>query len=252
MPAAYDNYDYTSYWKDRQYEHDSEVITLRAFLEQIPEIGRTLEIGGGFGRHVPNYIYRAKSVVLTDPSAKNLSIALSNLKGYKNLKIRQMKLEIMRKKFKKESFDLVIMIRVLHHIENIDEAFEDISRLVAPGGYLILEFANKIHFKSVIRSLAKGNFSFLSDTTPVDRRSQKMIKRGTLPFINYHPKTIEKLLKKNGFKMIERRSVSNVRNPFLKKYLPDSFILSVEKIAQLILAYVNFGPSIFVLARKRG
>ncbi len=252
MPAAYDNYDYPSYWKGREYEHDSEVIAIRSFLETIPEIGRVLELGGGFGRHVPNYIYRAKSVVLTDPSAKNLSIALNELKDYKNLKIRQMKLENAKTKFKKGSFDLVIMIRVLHHIEDIDEAFSIISRFLSPGGYLILEFANKIHFKAVIKNFLKGNFTYLMDTEPIDRRSKKMIKRGSLPFINYHPDTVEQSLKKYGLNIVERRSVSNIRNPFLKKYLPESFILSLEKITQLALAYLNFGPSIFVLARKKG
>lgn len=252
MPAAYDKYDYPSYWKERQYEHDSEVIAIKAFLEKIPEIGRALEIGGGFGRHVPNYIYRARSVVLTDPSAKNLSIALKNLKGLKNLTIKQMKLENARKKFKKGSFELVIMIRVVHHIENLDEAVADLSRLIAPGGHIILEFANKIHFKALIKALLKGNFTFITDTTPIDRRSTKMVKKGTLPFVNYHPSTVESALTENGFKVIERRSVSNVRNPLFKKYLPESLMLYIEKVTQVVLGYANFGPSIFILARKRG
>lgn len=252
MPAAYDKYDYTSYWKGREYEHDSEVIAIRSFLDRIPEIGRVLELGGGFGRHVPNYIYRAKKAVLTDPSAKNLSIARKNLSNYKNLDIKQIKLENAPDKFKKASFDLVIMIRVMHHIDDIDEAFSIISNLIDNGGYFILEFANKIHFKALIQNLLRGDFGFIKNESAIDRRSQKMVKKGTLPFINYHPQVIEDTLQKYDFKILERRSVSNVRSPFLKKYLPESFMLYIEKILQISLGYVNFGPSIFILAKKRG
>ncbi len=252
MPAAYDKYDYTQYWKGREYEHDSEVIAIRSFLEQIKEIGRVLELGGGFGRHVPNYIYRAKRAVLTDPSAKNLSIARKALGHYKNLTIKQIKLENAPDKFRNGSFDLVIMIRVMHHIEDIDEAIKTIAGLLDTNGYLILEFANKIHFKALVENTLKGNFGFMNSTAPIDRRSQKMVKKGTLPFINYHPDIIEATLKRNGLKVIERRSVSNVRSPFLKKYLPESFMLYIEKLLQISLGYVNFGPSIFVLAKKKG
>lgn len=252
MPAAYDQYDYTTYWEGREYEHDSEVIAIKAFLEKIPEIGKTLEIGGGYGRHVPNYIYRAKKVILTDPSARNLSIARKNLGGYKNLEIRQMKIETTPRKFKKGSFNLVIMIRVMHHLANLDEVFSDLARLIEPGGFLIFEFANKVHFKSIVQNVLRGDFTYVMDTSPIDRRSPKMVRRGTLPFINYHPDKIEEALVTHGFKTVERRSVSNVRNPLLKQYLPQSVMLSLEKIAQKVLGYVNFGPSIFILAKKRG
>ena len=252
MPAAYDQYDYEAYWEGREYEHDSEVIAIKSFLEKIPEIGKTLEIGGGFGRHVPNYIYRAKKVILTDPSAKNLSVALKNLGNYENLEIKQMKMETATRKFRKGSFNLVIMIRVMHHLTDADNVFASLARLLEPGGYLIFEFANKIHFKSIIQNLFKGDLTYVMDTTPIDRRSRKMVKKGTLPFINYHPNEIEEGLAKQGFKIVEKRSVSNVRNPFFKKYLPESIMLSLERLAQKVLGYVNFGPSIFILARKRG
>ena len=35
MSPAYDTYDYLSYWEKREYEHESEVIALSAFLKKI-------------------------------------------------------------------------------------------------------------------------------------------------------------------------------------------------------------------------
>ena len=39
------------------------------------------------------------------------------------------------------------MIRVLHHIEDIDNAFVNVSNLLKEKGYFILEFPNKTHLK---------------------------------------------------------------------------------------------------------
>lgn len=83
-------------------------------------------------------------------------------------------------------------------------------------------------------------------------RSEKSKLAKTLPFLNHHPRVIKEALKKYGFEIIEKRSVSNIRSPYTKKHIPISVLLWVEKILQIPLSYLNFGPSIFVLARKRG
>jgi hypothetical protein len=53
MPAAYDTYDYPSYWEGRDYEHGSEEIAIKGFLNRIAKIKTALEIGAGYGRLVP-------------------------------------------------------------------------------------------------------------------------------------------------------------------------------------------------------
>lgn len=176
MAAYYDSYDYSSYWSGREYEHESEVVCLKEFLAKIPKIDRTIEIGGGYGRLVPYYIYRTKLAILTDPSAKLLSLAKQQLSTYKNIKYLQTNLEHLPEKVQRKSFDLVMMIRVMHHIDNPERAFEDIEKIVAPGGFFILEFANKIHFKKVLREALKGNFGFVRQKEEVDVRSEKIKK----------------------------------------------------------------------------
>jgi SAM-dependent methyltransferase len=147
MPAHYDSYDYSAYWNGREYEHESEVIALREFLKRIKKVNRALEIGGGFGRLVPFYVYRTQSTFFTEPSAKLLSLANSRLKNFKNIKFRQSTLENLTKRFRKESFDFILMVRVMHHLENPDEAFAQIEKLAAPGGYLCLNLQIKSTLK---------------------------------------------------------------------------------------------------------
>lgn len=249
MAAAYDTYDYQAYWEGREYEHDAEAVAIQAFLNQIPKIETALEIGAGFGRLVDTYSFRAKKVVITDPSSKLLKIAKEMHLGNK-YKFLQSSAELLPKKVHKSSIDLIILVRVLHHIVDPQEVFCMVNKLLTPGGYFILEFANKKHWKEMAKEIFKGNILFPVDIFPKDIRSEKNVKRKTLPFINYHPDAIFKMLTDAGFEITEKRSVSNIRIPTAKKLLPPEVLLGLEKRLQVILAPFNSGPSIFVLARK--
>jgi len=61
---------------------------------------------------------------------------------------------------------------------------------------------------------------------------------------------VEDMLKKNGFEIQEKLSVSNFRSPLIKKIVPEAVLLALEDILQKPLSYLNFGPSIFIKAVK--
>lgn len=250
MSAHYDTYDYPNYWIGRDYEHGSELIAIKAFLSEIPKIHTILEIGAGFGRLTPSYSYRARKVILTDPCSKLLKIAREQFVGRKNIQIFQSSLERLSDKIKGKQANLVIMVRVIHHIENLEKAFFTVNKILKPGGYFILEFANKMHLKATIREILKGNLTFRFDIFPSDRRSKRSKKTGAINFFNYHPDVVLGSLKHCGFNVVEKRSVSNVRSAFLKSLLSTNTLLGLENILQKPLSIINFGPSIFILARK--
>lgn len=251
MAAYYDTYDYPSYWQGREYEHSSEVFAIKSFLTKIKKIGTVLEIGAGFGRLVPSYSFRAKKIILTDPSTKLLSIAKNTFSNRENIRYIQTRIENLNKKVRSHSVDLVIMVRVIHHLDNPDEALNIINKLLKANGYLILEFANKQHFKARVSEFLKGNFTFPLDIFPKEVTSLRRKRKKTLPFLNYHPDIIAGKLEENGFEVIEKRSVSNIRSTFLKKLLGTNILIAISKVLQEPLSYINFGPSIFFLARKR-
>jgi len=250
MSAAYDNYDYPSYWLERSYEHNSELLAIRSILEKIPKIKKGLEIGAGYGRLLPAYCFRTKKIILSDPSAKLLSIARNKNKKEKKIVYLQSKLENLPVQTKQRDFDLIIMVRVLHHITNVAKAFEIINKLLNKNGYLILEFANKTNLKATVRQFFKGNLTYPLEIDPIDLRSKKSKKMKTLPFINYHPDQIIEMLENSGFEILEKRSVSNIRSCFLKRTLPLNLLIDLERALQKPLSAINFGPSIFILAKK--
>lgn len=250
MPAAYDTYDYPSYWKGREYEHKSEFLALKKLVARIPKVDKAIEIGAGFGRLLPSYQFRAKKIILSDPSAKLISKAKKKFQKFKNIEFLQSKLQTLKNRKRLKNFDLVIMVRVLHHIEDIEEAFKVVYDLLEKRGYFILEFPNKSHLKASVRNILKGDITYPINIFPIDIRSKKHVKKGILPFINYHPDQIIEKLKEFNFEIIEVRSVSNIRSSLVKKLFPINTLIDLEKILQVPFAKINFGPSIFVLARK--
>lgn len=249
MPAAYDTYDYPTYWKERVYEHESEVLALKYLLSKIKKIKTLIDIGAGFGRLSSLYLYRAKRVIMVDPSAKILKIARSKHRS-KKITFVQSTVQNLSGKLRTNAGDVILLIRVLHHLENIDEALLTIDKICKKGGYLILEFPNKRHLKASVREFFKGNFTYSLDIFPKDRRSKKSIKKNVLPFMNFHPDYINEKLLEHNFKIVERVSVSFFRNEFLKNYIPIDLLLTLEGVLQKTISRFNLSPSIFILAKK--
>ncbi|KKQ45598.1 MAG: Phosphatidylethanolamine N-methyltransferase [Candidatus Woesebacteria bacterium GW2011_GWA1_37_8] len=250
MSAHYDTYDYPTYWINREYEHKSELIALSALLHKIKKIKIVADYGAGFGRLVPSYYYRADKIILSDPSLKLLNQAKKKYKS-KKIKFIHSRIENIGSKIKKNTVDLAIVVRVLHHIQNMEDAFCKIQATIKPGGYLILEFANKSHGKELLKQVIHGNLTFPLDIFSKDIRSKKNVKNNSIAFNNYHPDFIIQKLRECNFDILEKVSVSNIRLPFMKRHFPLSVLLALEKYAQIVMTPFNFGPSIFILAKKK-
>jgi len=250
MASAYDQFDYLSYWEGREYEHEAEKIAIKSFLSHIKKLKTIIDIGAGYGRLTPMYLNYGKKVIITDPSKRLLDIAKAKY-NKKNIKFIQSDIEGLPKKLAGQSCDVVILVRVIHHIENIDNLFKSIRKILNKNGYFILEFPNKRHLKAVVSEFLRGNLTYSLEISPKDQRCTKSINDGCLPFFNYHPDVIKEKLKNLGFDTVEIRSVSNFRNSTIKKIFPKRLCLYLEKYSQKFLAKFDFGPSLFILAQNK-
>lgn len=253
MIAHYDLYDYQAYWKGREYEHESEKLAIKRLFNRIKRGGSWLEVGAGFGRTASLYASYCDEVTLLDPSSKNLASARKYLSGEcfgTKFNFIQGKAESLP--FANSKFSGVVMVRVLHHLPDPLIALQEISRVIKPDGYLVLEFANKVNFKNAISNLFKGRLIHTNSLEPEEKRSAHSIAQKTIPFVNHHPNLIKTLLEANDFHIISSVSVSNLRSPMIKKLLRFSWMLKLEKLIQTATSRTNiyFGPSIFILARK--
>ncbi|HUD06665.1 MAG TPA: class I SAM-dependent methyltransferase [Candidatus Saccharimonadales bacterium] len=237
------DYNYRDYWQGREYENASEELAIARLLKG-KKFKHAVDIGGGFGRLSLLLEDYAKKVTLAEPSAKQLKLASDYLKDHHN--IEQMKLQADDLRFADDSIDLILMVRVMHHLPDPSSEFKELARILSPDGFLILELANYTHFRNRIKhSLKLKPFP----KEPVSIRTN--LKRSDdVAFVNHNPRTVIKQLSHEGLKVVKTLSVSNLRSPRLKAMLPVALMLRGEKILQPRLAWFYFGPSVFLLVKK--
>lgn len=242
-------YHYDKYWQSRQYEDQSERFALRRLLKLVKKKQSVLDLGGGYGRLADEYAPFFKKCLIIDQSQKHLSQAQDFCQKFTNLKLKKGLAESLP--LEKESYQVIILVRTLHHLEQPGKAFQEISRILQPRGFLILEFANKFRFKNHLRALISGNLGFFTNHLPEDIKT----KRGSPPFFNFHPNQIISLLRSNHFKIIKTYSISNFRQPWIKKIIPLQLLLLAEAFFSWLSGFIGvirfFGPSIFILAQKQ-
>ncbi len=232
-------YDYTKYWDGRDYENEAEFVAVEKLLPKGFDSEKSvIDIGGGFGRLLPIFKERFGKITIFDYSSKLLNTANERADSL-GVGIRTINGDVNNIfKLVDEKFDCITMIRVSHHLDDLEKVFIQIKELLSDDGVFILEIANKIHFKSVASNLLKGNFKYFNlDSVSVATKD--------VTFLNHHPKYVENILKHVGFTIESTLSVSNFRHPFIKKVIPLGVLLKIENLLQSVGSKVYFGPSIF-------
>ncbi len=237
-------HNYLHYWEGRDYENAAEVLAIKRLLRG-KRFKHAVDIGGGYGRLSVLLSEYADKVTLAEPSQQQLDIARSFLKDYPQIDRQLMQADKLA--FKDGSVDLIMMIRVMHHLPDPSAEFAEIARALAPSGYFLLEIANYAHARNRLKHALKGQ---KLPVEPVDIRSAKNRRPDEVAFVNHNPKTVIRQLAHAGLKVERALSVSNLRSPGLKKLLPEGAMLSVENVLQPLLAKSYFGPSTFLLIRK--
>lgn len=233
-------HNYLRYWDGRDYEQAAEEIMINRMLEG-KKFKHAVDVGGGYGRLSVVLRQFADKVTLAEPSQQQLDIAQDFLKG--KPKVEPVLAQAEKLPLKDESVDLAMVVRVIHHLPDPVPAFEEIHRVLEKDGLFLIEFANYANFKNRIKHAAKFQ---KMPTEPIDIRTHD----SDIPFVNHNPKTVKKQLAQTGFKLEKSLSVSNFRSPTLKKILPKSTLVKLEKAVQQPLAKTYFGPSTVYLLRK--
>ncbi|MDQ2973451.1 MAG: class I SAM-dependent methyltransferase [bacterium] len=236
------DHNYLKYWDGRDYEHAAEEIAIRRLLSGKNFI-KAIDVGGGYGRLSVVLKDFSEKVYLCEPSQQQHDIAKGFLKGKPKVEHVLTKGQVLP--FDDGEVDLVLVVRVIHHIPDPAEFFAEISRVVKDDGYFLIEFANYSNFKNRIKHSLKAE---RMPREPVDIRTDA---KSDIPFVNHNPKTVKKQLAHAGFRVEKTLSVSNFRSSSIKKLIPKSLLLKLEKSLQKPLAKSYFGPSTVYLLRKR-
>ena len=237
--ADYNGYDYKKiFWEDadREYEDLADRLAIRKLLPE--SMDDFVDIAGGYGRLADEYLNRAKTSTIFDYSKTELADAK---KKYGD-KIKTKSGDIYDLPFKDASFDGLMMIRATHHFRDMEKVISELYRILRPRGVAVIEVANKRTLPKIFRYWLKK-----SKVNPFDKKPSKV---DGLTMYNYHPKYIEGLFKKQGFRTLKVLSVSNFRSAKLKKLFKAKTLIKFENVAQPLLAPVRFAPSIYYKLEK--
>ena len=237
-------FNYRDYWQGRDYENASEEMAIKRLLEG-KHFKEAVDVGGGYGRLCVLLQNYADHVTLAEPSQQQLDLAKVYLKDYPRIDRKLLQAEELN--FKTGSVDLLVMIRVMHHLPDPNPEFQEIARVMSQDGYAIIEVANYTHARNRLKHFIRHQKLPLE---PVDIRSKTNRTTEEIPFVNHNPHTVIKQLAHAGLKVDRILSVSNLRSPGLKKLLPRNVMLAIEGILQPTLASSFFGPSVFFLVKK--
>jgi ubiquinone/menaquinone biosynthesis C-methylase UbiE len=235
--SDYNGYDYKKiFWEDadRKYEDMADRLAIRRLLPK--KMDSFVDIAGGYGRLAKEYINRAKSVTIFDYSQTELDDAKKEFGD----KINTKQGDIYDLPFKDNTFDGMIMVRATHHFKDMKKVMSELHRVLKPGGVAVIEVANKRTLPRMFRYWFKK-----SDVNPFDKKPSNLKEVDKDGFFNYHPKYIEDLFKKTGFKIDNILSVSNFRSARMKKMFKTKTLVKMEKKVQKPLSYVRFAPSIY-------
>ena len=232
--SDYNGYDYKKeFWEDvdREYEDQADRMAIRKLLPKRME--SFADIGGGYGRLANEYLKRARKVYIFDYSKTELAQA-KEIYGDKVIT-----------KAGDNELDGLMMVRVTHHLKDMPKAIAELYRVLKPGGVAVIEVANKRTLPKMVRYVTRR-----SKVNPFDKKVANYKEISKDGFYNYHPKYVEEIFEKVGFKREKVLSVSNFRSKGLKKVFGTSNLVKMETKAQQALAPIRFAPSIYYKLRK--
>ena len=110
----------------------------RLLDEQIPPGARIVECGSGTAQ-LSNFLSLAnRTVFATDLCMNSLRLGHDFARRHQLARVHFLQMNLFRPALRPESFHVVISNGVLHHTSDPFLAFRSISRLVKPGGYLLV------------------------------------------------------------------------------------------------------------------
>ena len=236
----YSDYDYkTSFWNqsNRQYEHELELSVLNhIFKTHCSNYASILDAGCGFGRLFESYQPYFSHYILFDYAQNLIDEAESTLHHIKAIDYIQGSLYDINLP---SSCDVILSIRTLHHLNDLNTLFDNFYKTLSPGGTLILDIPNKTHIKNRIKQWFRGQFYMNESSIQLSDH-----------FYNYHPDHVIRLLIDFGFRIQYRYQVGLFRIPIIKKIIPTQILINVEKWFNKLLGYFNYAPSVYVVAIK--
>ena len=241
------DYDYRAYWDGRDYEAWAED---RALERMVPLLGRPewmVDFGAGFGRNAKHYRSRARRYVLVDYSTTNLRNAARELAGDLDAgRAFLIRADLNRLPFADAAFDAAMVVRVLHHLPEMQAALVEMGRTIRDRW--LLDIPIKHHVLGLARAAVRGDLAAVRGPQPLKTGHSET------PFWNFRLSTVREQLYAAGWDTRLTGSVNNLRR--WDRALPPAVVRTLRPAVQAVETAARhggrgwWGPSQFVYAQR--
>lgn len=198
--------------------------TCSALLKELKQTGSILDFGSGRGQflklvHSQNFPQLTGTDLMPRPG--DLPPEISWVQTNLNEELP----------FDKESFDAIVALEVIEHLENPRHMLRVLNKLLKPGGHLIISTPNNHSWRAILSLIVKGHFvSFLERD---------------------YPAHITALTKIDLKRLVEEQNLKFIRYEFISKGLiPGMKGLTWQKLSGGLLKGERYSDNIFIIARK--
>ncbi len=224
----------TEFWNpSRAYEDRAERIAIRAMLP--PAGQRLIDIGAGAGRLAD--LYRGYDEVILMDYARSTVIEARD-RWQHDPRFKFVTADVYALPFVDNTFDTVVMIRVIHHIVDVPRALNNIAAAMRSKGVFVFEFANKRNLKSILRYALRRQAWSPYDRSPLEFAELNF---------DFHPAWMTTQLRSAGFAIEQMRAVSLFRLSLLKRLFGAKRLAAFDGLLQRLLAPLAIAPSLFAL-----
>ena len=137
--------------------------------------------------------------------------------------------------------DAIVMVRVMHHLQQPSLALSELSRVLENDGSLILEYANKRNLKAMIRYGLR-----LQAWSPFEQQPYEFTRLN----FDFHPTWMTGKLQLSGFSIEKELAISHFRIATVKRRIPASILARLDMMLAPPGAKLKLSPSVVVRCAK--
>ncbi len=132
--------------------------TVMNYLENSAPYYSVMDFGCGSGVMLPFLASLSQEVVALDIDLRPIQMVQTHIAFPKNVKIHDANM-VSLNSFISGSFDVIVALDVLEHVDNLNLALVDLCRLLKPGGKIIISGPTENIFYRVGRKFAGSEYS---------------------------------------------------------------------------------------------
>jgi SAM-dependent methyltransferase len=236
--ALYEGFDYRAFWSSEGRRH-LDALEHGVIGDLLPQRGGSiLDAGCGFGRLTDAYISRFDRVILLDSAWSMLEQARDRWGD----RVGLVAADLHALPFRREAFDAVLLVRVLHHVEDPGPVMRSLGHVVAPGGRLVFNISNKRNALRIVRYLAAG-----AGPNPFARGVVAYGPRSS----GCHPSDAEEWMGSGGLRPVRWRGVG-IMDKVADRLGPLGRVVPAGRSLARVLGRVRLAPSMFCEAERSG